>query len=82
MLIQGESNMKNSHKMAVLLTFSVRVLNTTRRMDQASMRELLTFVEKNRIVKLSMCKVDSVFQKILLEEKIYCLLTLFDMGFF
>ena len=47
------------------------------------MRELLTFVEKNRIVReddikifirLSMCKVDSVFQKILLEEKIYRLL--------
>ena len=69
--------------MAVLLTFSVRVLNTTCRMDQASMFELLTFVEKNRIVreddikifiKFSMCKVDSVFQKILLEEKIYRLL--------
>ena len=69
--------------MAVLLTFSVRVLNTTCGMDQASMFELLTFVEKNRIVreddikifiKLSMCKVDSVFQKILLEEKIYRLL--------
>ena len=52
-------------------------------MDEASMFELLTFVEKNRIVreddvkifiKLSMCKVDSVFQKILLEEKIYLLL--------
>ena len=37
--------------MAVLLTFSVRVLNTTCRMDQASIRELLTFVEKNRIVR-------------------------------
>ena len=69
--------------MAVLLTFSVRVLNTTCGMDQASMFELLTFVEKNRIVreddikifiKLSICKVDSVFQKILLEEKIYHLL--------
>ena len=69
--------------MAVLLTFSVRVLNTTCGMDQASMFELLTFVKKNRIVreddikifiKLSMCKVDSVFQKILLEEKIYRLL--------
>ena len=69
--------------MAVLLTFSVRVPNTTCGMDQASMFELLRFVEKNRIVreddikifiKLSMCKVDSVFQKILLEEKIYRLL--------
>ena len=69
--------------MAVLLTFSVRVLNTTCGMDQASMRELLTFAEKNRIVreddikifiKLSICKVDSAFQKILLEEKIYRLL--------
>ena len=37
--------------MAVLLTFSVRVLNTICRMDQASMRELLTFVEMNRIVR-------------------------------
>ena len=69
--------------MAVLLTFSVRMLNATYRMDQASMRELLTFVEKNRIareddikifMRLSMCTVDSVFQKILLEEKIYRLL--------
>ena len=69
--------------MAVLLTFSVRVLNATYRMDQASMRELLTFVEKNRIareddikifMRLSMWTVDSVFQKILLEEKIYRLL--------
>ena len=50
--------MKNPHKMAV------RVLNTTCRMNQASMRELLTFVEKNKIVReddikifirLSMC---------------------------
>ena len=37
--------------MAVLLTFSVRGLNTTCGMDQASMFELLTFVEKNRIVR-------------------------------
>ena len=52
-------------------------------MDQASIRELLTFVKKNRIVRendikifigLSLCKVDSVFQKILPEEKIYRLL--------
>ena len=66
--------------MAVVLTFCVRVLNTTCRMDQALMRELLAFVENNRIVRkddikifirLSMCKVDSVFQKISLEEKMY-----------
>ena len=79
----GQKQYEKPHKMAVLLTFSVRVLNTTCRMDQASMRESLTFVEKNRVVRendikifirLSMCKVDSVFQTILLEEKIYCLL--------
>ena len=71
--------MKNTYKMAVLLTFSVRVLIAIYRMDQASMSELLTFIDKNRIVreddikifiKLTMSKVDSVFQKILLEEKI------------
>ena len=65
--------------MAVLLTVSVRVLIAIYRMDQASMSELLTFIDKNRIVreddikifiKLTMSKVDSVFQKILLEEKI------------
>ena len=65
--------MKNSHKkLAVLLTFSIRVLNTTCGMDQALMRELLTFVKKNRIVreddikifiKLSMCKVIQFFKR-------------------
>ena len=80
---QGKSSTKNTYKMAVLLTVSVRVLIAIYRMDQASMSELLTFIDKNRIVreddikifiKLTMSKVDSVFQKILIEEKIGCLL--------